>query len=96
MTGKELNEIFNKTRRTENISLTVEQVKELLANQLNLDPQKITATSKIVEDLGADSLDVVELLMTLEEECGIVVSDEDAVKIVTVGDIVTLIENNGK
>lgn len=76
--------------------MTLEQVKELLANQLNLDPQKITATSKIVEDLGADSLDVVELLMTLEEECGIVVSDEDAVKIVTVGDIVTLIENNGK
>lgn len=76
--------------------MTLEKVKELLANQLNLDKEKITATSKIVEDLGADSLDVVELLMTLEDECGIVVSDEDAVKIVTVGDIITLIENNNK
>ena len=76
--------------------MTLEKVKELLANQLNLDKEKITASSKIVEDLGADSLDVVELLMTLEDECGIVVSDEDAVKIVTVGDIITLIENNGK
>ena len=75
--------------------MTLEKVKELLANQLNLDKEKITAQSKIVEDLGADSLDVVELLMTLEDECGIVVSDEDAVKIVTVGDIITLIENNG-
>ena len=76
--------------------MTLEKIKELLANQLNLDKEKITASSKIVEDLGADSLDVVELLMTLEDECGIVVSDEDAVKIVTVGDIITLIENNGK
>ena len=76
--------------------MTLEKIKELLANQLNLDKEKITATSKIVEDLGADSLDVVELLMTLEDECGIVVSDEDAVKIVTVGDIITLIENNNK
>lgn len=76
--------------------MTLEKVKELLANQLNLDKEKITGASKIVEDLGADSLDVVELLMTLEEECGIVVSDEDAVKIVTVNDIVTLIDNNGK
>ena len=76
--------------------MSLEKIKELLANQLNLDKEKITATSKIVEDLGADSLDVVELLMTLEDECGIVVSDEDAVKIVTVGDIITLIENNNK
>lgn len=90
------NKIFADKKLFRGAKMTLEQVKELLANQLNLDPQKITATSKIVEDLGADSLDVVELLMTLEEECGIVVSDEDAVKIVTVGDIVTLIENNGK
>lgn len=76
--------------------MTLDNVREMLAEQLSLDASKITAESKIVEDLGADSLDVVELLMTLEEEFGIVVSDEDAVKIVTVGDIVTLINNNGK
>ena len=73
--------------------MTIEKIKELLSNQLNVEADKITAESKIVEDLGADSLDVVELLMTLEEECGIVVNDEDAVKIVTVGDIVDLINN---
>lgn len=72
--------------------MTIEKVKDLLSSQLNVDKEKITAESKIVEDLGADSLDVVELLMTLEEECGIVVSDEDAVKIVTVSDIVNLID----
>jgi acyl carrier protein len=73
--------------------MTIEKIKELLSNQLNVEADKITAESKIVEDLGADSLDVVELLMTLEEECGIVVNDEDAVKIVTVGDILDLINN---
>ncbi len=74
--------------------MTFEKVKELLSNQLNIDEEKITLNSKIVEDLGADSLDVVEMLMTLEEEYGIVVTDEDAVKIVTVNDIVNLIDSN--
>lgn len=76
--------------------MTLEKVKEMLSSQLNVPVDKITADSKIVEDLKADSLDIVELLMTLEEESGIVVSDEDAVNIVTVGDIVRLIENNKK
>lgn len=74
--------------------MTLEKVKEMLSSQLNIDKEKISAESKIVEDLGADSLDVVELLMTLEEECGIVVSDEDAVNIVTVSDILNLINKN--
>jgi acyl carrier protein len=74
--------------------MTLDKIKKMLSEQLNIAEDKVTLDSKIVEDLGADSLDVVELLMTLEEECGIVVSDEDAVKIVTVKDIVSLIENN--
>ena len=50
----------------------------------------------MVKDLGADSLDVVEMLMNLEEECGITISEEDAVTIKTVGDIISLIEKNAK
>ena len=72
-----------------------EKVREVIMEQLGIeDESSITTATTFIDDLGADSLDVVELLMTLEEECGIVVSDEDAVKIVTVKDIVSLIENN--
>lgn len=69
-----------------------EKVKTLLAKQLNIKSDKIAKESKILEDLGADSLDVVELLMTLEDEFGITVSDEEAVSLKSVNDIVTLIE----
>lgn len=74
--------------------MTLDKVKEMLSEQLNVPADKITSDSRIVEDLKADSLDVVELLMTLEEESGIVVSDEDAVNIKTVGDIVKLIDSH--
>ena len=73
-----------------------DKIKELLANQLNIDKSNITESSKIVDDLGADSLDVVELLMTLEDEFGISVSDEEALEIKTVGDIAKIIEKNKK
>lgn len=69
-----------------------EKVKTLLAKQLNIKGDKIAKDSKILEDLGADSLDVVELLMTLEDEFGITVTDEEAVTLKSVSDIVTLIE----
>lgn len=69
-----------------------EKVKNLLAKQLNVKGDKIAKESKILEDLGADSLDVVELLMTLEDEFGITVTDEEAVTLKSVNDIVTLIE----
>ena len=69
-----------------------EQIKKALADQLGVDASKITAESKIVEDLGADSLDVVELLMNLEEEYNITVSEDEATKISTVGDFVALVE----
>ncbi len=72
--------------------MTIDKVKELLAAQLNISQDKIKEDSKLVEDLGADSLDMVEMLMTLEDEFGISISDEDALKLKTVSDIVSYIE----
>ncbi|MBR0188810.1 MAG: acyl carrier protein [Clostridia bacterium] len=69
-----------------------DQVKELISKQLNKPVAEITENKEVVKDLGADSLDVVEMLMNLEEECGITISEEDAVNIKTVGDIISLIE----
>lgn len=72
----------------------IEKVKDLLASQLNIAKDKIKAESKLIEDLGADSLDMVEMLMTLEEEFGISIPDEDAMNLKTVGDIVSYIESH--
>ena len=74
-----------------------EKVQKLLAEALNIDdPAKITMQSNIVQDLGADSLDMVELLMTLEDNFGITVPDEKANELVTVEAIVKYIESQGK
>ncbi len=70
-----------------------DKVKELIAKQLNRPVDEITDDKEVVKDLGADSLDVVEMLMSLEEEFNITVPEEDAVNIKTVGDIVTLINS---
>ena len=75
---------------------TLEKVVELMAEQLNVPAEKISAEKEIVKDLGADSLDVVEMLMNLEEEFSVTVPDEEAVNIKTVQDVVDLIENNKK
>ncbi len=69
-----------------------EKVRAIIANELNIDESKITLDSTLSEDLGADSLDAVELIMALEDEFGVQVSDEDAQGIQTVGDIVKLVE----
>lgn len=75
--------------------MVFEKVQELLAGALNIDDKsKITLESNIVQDLGADSLDMVELLMSLEDNFGIVVPDEVANDLVTVGAIVKYIEAN--
>lgn len=75
--------------------MVFEKVQELLAEALNIDDKsKITTESNIVQDLGADSLDMVELLMSLEDNFGIVVPDEVANDLVTVGAIVKYIEAN--
>lgn len=73
-----------------------EKVKAILADQLNIKADKIKSESKIVEDLGADSLDVVEMLMSVEDKFEVSVSDEEAVNLKTVGDIVKLLESKIK
>ena len=72
--------------------MIIVKVKELVAEQLGISKDTITAVSNIIEDLGADSLDVIEMLMTLEEEYGITIPDEKISQIKTIGQIVELIE----
>ena len=69
-----------------------DKVIELISKQLNRPVEEITDDKEVVKDLGADSLDVVEMLMSLEEEFNITVPEEDAVNIKTVGDIIELID----
>lgn len=65
-----------------------EQVKEIIINELGVEPDKVTEDASFVEDLGADSLDTVELVMAFEEEFGIEIPDEDAEELQTVGDAI--------
>ena len=69
-----------------------EQVRDALASQFELDPETITLETNLIDDLGADSLDVVELIMSLEDSFGIAISDEDAAQLYTVGRIVDYLE----
>ncbi|MBR4292290.1 MAG: acyl carrier protein [Clostridia bacterium] len=71
-----------------------DSVVEIIAEQLQIDTDIIDGTSKIMEDLGADSLDVVEMLMTMEETFGISVPDEDIEDLITVNDVVAYVESN--
>ena len=73
-----------------------DDVKEVVIEQLDCDPAEVKEDSRFVEDLGADSLDVVELVMALEEKFDIEIPDEDAEKILTVADAINYIENNAK
>ena len=69
-----------------------EQVKKILCDQLDLDEEQVTKDSEVIDDLGADSLDIVDLVMTLEEEFDTEIPDEDIENLRTVGDIVKYIE----
>ncbi len=73
-----------------------DRIKSKVAHQLGVEEGSITPASSFVEDLGADSLDVVELVMALEEEFGIEIPDDQAEKITTVGDAVKFIESHPK
>ena len=70
-----------------------EKLQEIIAEVLNVDPEEITMDTPFVDDLGADSLDVFQIIMGIEEEFDIEISNEDAEKIVTVGDAVEQIKN---
>lgn len=70
------------------------QVKEIIAAQLSVDPEKVTDDAKFIEDLGADSLDTVELVMAFEDKFSVEVPDEDAEKLKSVADVVAYIESH--
>ncbi len=69
-----------------------EKVKEIIVDQLGVEEKEVTPEAKFVEDLGADSLDLTELIMAMEEEFGVEISDEDAQQILMVKDAVNFIE----
>ncbi|HEV2104305.1 MAG TPA: acyl carrier protein [Candidatus Eisenbacteria bacterium] len=70
------------------------RVKEIVAKELEVDVKQLTPEAKFIEDLGADSLDIVELVMALEEEFGIDIPDEDADKLKTVGDALKYLQEH--
>jgi acyl carrier protein len=70
-----------------------DRVKNIICDQLAVEPEKVTPTASFIDDLGADSLDIVELVMTMEEEFELDIPDEDAEKMKTVGDVITYIQS---
>jgi acyl carrier protein len=74
---------------------TEAKVREIIINELGVEPEKVTPEASFVEDLGADSLDTVELVMAFEEEFGIEIPDEDADSLQTVGDAVKYLQEKG-
>jgi acyl carrier protein len=73
-----------------------DKVKQIIVDQLGVEPEDVTPAASFVDDLGADSLDRVELIMSLEESFGVEIPDEDAEKISTVKDAVDYIQKNAK
>ena len=73
-----------------------EKVKKIIVDHLGVDAAKVTDEASFIDDLGADSLDTVELVMAFEEEFGSEISDSEAEKILTVGDAVKFVESNSK
>lgn len=73
-----------------------DRVKEIIAKELEVDAKQLTNEAKFIEDLGADSLDIVELVMALEEEFGLDIPDEDADKLKTVGDAMKYLQEHAR
>ena len=73
-----------------------QRVKDIIVEQLGVNADQVTPEAKFIEDLGADSLDIVELVMAFEEEFSVEVPDEDAEKLQTVGDVIKYIQERAK
>ena len=76
------------------MSDTADRVKKIVVEHLGVDAEKVTEDARFIDDLGADSLDIVELVMAFEEEFGVEIPDDAAEDIATVKDAITYIENN--
>jgi len=74
------------------MAISQDKIRQIIAEQLGVKKEEVTDNAKFVDDLGADSLDTVELVMALEEEFGIEIPDEEAEKLATVGDALRYIE----
>jgi acyl carrier protein len=72
------------------------KVKDIIVEQLGVDPEKVKPEASFIDDLGADSLDIVELVMAMEEEFDLEIPDEDAEKLKTVQDVASYLEKKGK
>ncbi|MDE6158268.1 MAG: acyl carrier protein [Muribaculaceae bacterium] len=78
------------------MSEIADRVKNIVVDKLGVEPEKVTEEAAFITDLGADSLDTVELIMDFEKEFGITIPDEEAEKIKTVGDAVAFVEAHAK
>ena len=74
--------------------MVLDKIKSILSSQFGIDEDQITENTDIVNDLGADSLDVVEMMMSVEDEFGLMIEDEEIAEMRTVGDVVNYIENH--
>ncbi len=72
------------------------KVKDIIVDQLGVDPEKVKPEASFIDDLGADSLDIVELVMAMEEVFDVEIPDEDAEKLKTVNDVITYLKGKGK
>jgi len=74
--------------------MVLDKIKSILSSQFGIDEDQITENTDVVNDLGADSLDVVEMMMSVEDEFGLMIEDEEIAEMRTVGDVVNYIENH--
>ena len=86
----------NEMIKEKNMSAVNPKVKDIIVEQLGVDPEKVKAEASFIDDLGADSLDIVELVMAMEEEFDLEIPDEDAEKLKTVNDVQSYLSSKGK
>ena len=90
-------EIETKSENLQGDKMSVNpKVKDIIVEQLGVDPEKVKSEASFIDDLGADSLDIVELVMAMEEEFDLEIPDEDAEKLKTVNDVQTYLSSKGK